>query len=191
MKKSRILGKKATEMDMKKRHMWLRSLLLRLLNEVSTPYKIKAPILSAEEITLYYALQKSVKPGHMVMMQVPLQDLVKVKYMRSLPERKSAKRQINNRYIDFLVCDAQGNYEHAIDLDRPRRDRSGRGPRDRFYAALFKAIGVRLHKVKAQHSYSTEQLGHLLYPEDYYPRPQPEATFTMVDGPTQKPKILV
>jgi very-short-patch-repair endonuclease len=84
---------------------------------------------------------------------------------RSNPGRAAWQNKINQRSLDFLVCDpATLNPLVAVELDEPTHARPERQTRDEEVEALLRAGGLPVLRVLTSRAYETRELEATLAP---------------------------
>ncbi len=103
------------------------------------------------------ALQTAVAGNWLIFTQIRMADLMLVK--KGTDARNSHQGKINQRYIDFVLCDKQWlSPILAIELDDKSHDHPDRQERDAFVNAAFAAAGLPLLRVPARATYDPVQI---------------------------------
>jgi Protein of unknown function (DUF2726) len=73
-----------------------------------------------------------------------------------------ALRHINQKSVDFVICDKEFRTVVAIELDDKTHERPDRIERDEIVEGLFKEAGIRLVRIRSQSPFSVQELANSL-----------------------------
>ena len=121
---------------------------------------------TAAEANFFRVLQRVVGLRGHVLAQVSLKQLLFLPGSNhSNPGRATWQNKINQRSVDFLVCDpATLKPLVVIELDEPTHARPERQTRDEEVEALLRAAGLPVLRVLASRAYETRELEAALTP---------------------------
>ena len=127
------------------------------------PYSRRNCLFSAAERSFYEILQR-LTPDHTVFAKVRLAELV---YVQGTVSRQIHLNRIDQKHIDFVVCDKNLAPVVAIELDetsRPQADSRVRDERDEFVDEVLAAAALPVIHVRAGHAYVMDEIHRLLLP---------------------------
>lgn len=124
------------------------------------PYHSKY-ILTGPEYRFYTALKPLMtEHNYLICPKVGLKDLFEV---NKGADRQKYFRQISQKHIDFLICDAQLHPLFAIELDDKSHNRSDVKQRDKFKDVVFSSAGLPLYRVPTASTYTEEYLKNYIH----------------------------
>lgn len=129
---------------------------------VTFPYRVRESVLSPAERSLYHVLMQAVHGRALVCLKVRLADVLVVAHFQ---ENRAAQNRINQKHIDFLLCDLVTlRLVLGIELDDASHARPDRQARDAFVDQAFAAAGLPLLHIRARHAYTPAQLEAAIAP---------------------------
>jgi len=124
------------------------------------PYSRRKYFFSAPERSFYEILRR-ITPQHTVFAKVRLAELVDVKGTAS---RQAHLNRIDQKHVDFVVCDKNLAPLVAIELDDSFQHPPDRRARDEFVDEVLAAAALPVIHVRAQGGYVMDEIHHLLSP---------------------------
>lgn len=120
------------------------------------PYRLRDDFLSPAEFSFYKVLSSTIGEKYMIQSKVRLADI----FFVARPNENNAFRfQINQKHVDFLVCDAQKMKPlFGIELDDSSHQLSIRKERDEFIQKVFDAAHFPLVRFPAQREYNSREI---------------------------------
>lgn len=120
------------------------------------PYRQRDDFLSAAEISFYHVLRQAVGERVTVCAKVRLSDVF---FVARSNENTSARNRIQQKHVDFLLCDPATMHPLAgIELDDASHARRDRQERDELVGKVFEAAGLPLVRFPAQRAYSQAEV---------------------------------
>ena len=124
------------------------------------PYSRRNCLFSAAERSFYEILQR-LTPDHTVFAKVRLAELV---YVQGTVSRQMHLNRIDQKHIDFVVCDKNLAPVVAIELDGTSRPQADSRVRDEFVDEVLAAAALPVIHVRARHAYVMDEIHRLLLP---------------------------
>lgn len=124
------------------------------------PYSRRNHVFSAGERSLYEILRR-LTPEHTVFAKVRLAELVDVKGTVS---RQTHLNRIDQKHVDFVVCDKNLAPLLAIELDESSHQRRDRRARDEFVDEVLAAAALPVIHVREQGGYMMDEIHRLVAP---------------------------
>lgn len=126
----------------------------------SFPYIAKESLLSKTELNFYIQLVQVLEgTGYTVLIKVGLQDIIHVP--RSTENYIIWKNKINQKHIDFLLCDSNFKPIRAIELDDKTHNLPNRIERDAFVDEVFKTVEIPIEHIVVSSKYNLEHLKNI------------------------------
>ena len=126
------------------------------------PYRTRDDFLSPAELSFRHVLSSVLKEQVVICPKVRLGDVF---FVGKTDRWQHFNNRINNKHVDFLLCDAKTLKPLAgVELDDASHSRPDREERDEFVDSVFDAAGLPLVRVKAQRDYSTQELAAQFLP---------------------------
>jgi len=121
-------------------------------------YRKRESLFTYREREFYTMLLEEVGDEYQIFAKVRLGDFV---YLANEPaDRKLHNSRIQCKHVDFLLCDKRSQQPlMAIELDDSSHDKYDRRDSDEFKLRLFNEVGLRLLRVKVQHTYPKGEIG--------------------------------
>jgi hypothetical protein len=116
---------------------------------------LRSSLFSSTELAFYEAL-KQASPNYLIAPKVRLWDVFEVS------SRDPLANKIRSKHVDFVLCDSQGHFVMAIELDDRSHRREDRQRRDEFVNDLFKQAQLPLLRFETQRHYSAQQIAQVL-----------------------------
>jgi hypothetical protein len=125
------------------------------------PYKASKSLLTDNELDFYRALQVVVGTQTIVCPKVRIADLIYVPH--NTQNSYTFLNKITSKHVDFALCHPQTmQCVLAIELDDASHDQDARRERDSFVDVAFQTAGIKLIHIRAQRSYTPEQVAQRL-----------------------------
>jgi hypothetical protein len=124
------------------------------------PYSRRNCLFSAAELSFYEILQR-LTPEHTVFAKVRLAELV---YVKGTVSRQMHLNRIDQKHIDFVVCDKNLAPVVAIELDETSYQQADSRVRDEFVDEVLAAAALPVVHVRARHEYVMDEIHRLLLP---------------------------
>jgi hypothetical protein len=122
------------------------------------PYVARKTLFSPTEHAFLKSLQQAL-PEHDIFGQVRLEELITVKNGLDQRAYTSARNQIRNRHVDFIICDRdKSTILCAVELDDASHNREDKQRVDRLKDKALAAAKIPLLRIKPARTYDTEQL---------------------------------
>lgn len=103
---------------------------------------------TAEQV-FFKTLLRHMPHGYHVFAKVRLEDILTVRHdIKPAKARWQYRGRIKSRHVDFAVCNAQGRYVCAIELDGNAHHTTEAEMVDNFKNAIFHHAGLPLYRVK-------------------------------------------
>lgn len=129
---------------------------------ITFPYRVREAVLSPAERSFYHVLIQTIHSRATVCLKVRLADVL---FVARPYEHRAAQNRINQKHIDFLLCDpVTFRPLLGIELDDASHARPDRQERDAFVDQAFAAAGLPLLHIRAQHAYTPVQLDAAIAP---------------------------
>lgn len=142
------------------------TVLSKLPHQGSTLWPVSArPLMNATEWKAYDRLQEAL-PDHIVLAQVGLSQLVKV---RAGKGSRTAENKIFRKVVDFVVIKPDRQVLAVLEVDGPTHQRTSSQRRDADKDAALTAAGYTVHRISAAALPSGAELRTLLYPPPAVP----------------------
>ena len=123
------------------------------------PYEKKETLFTSAERAFLYALEQSVGNQYRITGKVRLGDIIHVRKGLSPSQQVSARNRINQKHIDFVLCDPRTlKIVGVIELDDRSHEQPERRKRDEFVDRALAASSVPILHVKVQRSYDVHEL---------------------------------
>jgi len=120
------------------------------------PYRLRDNFLSPAEFSFYKVLSFTIGEEYTIQSKVRLADIF---YVARPNENSAFRYQINQKHVDFLVCDAQKMKPlFGIELDDSSHQLSNRKERDEFVQTVFDAAHLPLVRFPAQREYNSREI---------------------------------
>ncbi len=126
--------------------------------DVTFPYTRVSSLLTPAEFSFFNVLVMALGDEVRVVVKPRLSDLVALVPGISRSERQSAHNRINQKHVDFVVCDRSFVPICVIELDDSSHARSERVERDAFVDGVCKAAGLPIIHQAARAEYAIEAL---------------------------------
>ena len=124
--------------------------------QLNFPYHTKY-ILTNSEYKFYLAFKPLMdRRAYIICPKVGLKDLFEVN--SGIKDRMKYFRQISQKHVDFLICNADLRPLFAIELDDKSHNRAEVKERDQFKDNLFKSAGFPLYRIPTSAAYSEEYI---------------------------------
>lgn len=128
----------------------------------SFPYRVRDDFVSAAELSFYHTLAQIVSGRAKVCPKVNLSDIF---FVSQPHENRSARGQISQKHVDFLVCDPRTMKPlFGVELDDASHTRPDRQARDEFVEKVFDAAGLPLLRVPVQRAYRVQEIAVQIEP---------------------------
>lgn len=129
---------------------------------ITFPYRVREAVLSPAERSFYHVLIQTIHNRATVCLKVRLADVL---FVARPYENRAAQNRINQKHIDFLLCDPVTFHPLlGIELDDASHARLDRQERDAFVDQAFAAASLPLLHIRAQHAYTPVQLEAAIAP---------------------------
>ena len=126
---------------------------------VAYPYERADALFTAAERAFLHALEQSAGSQFRITGKVRLGDILHVHKGLSNSQRTTARNRINQKHVDFVLCDPRSlQVVGVIELDDRSHDRPDRQRRDEFVDRALGAAGIPILHVKVQRSYNAEEV---------------------------------
>ena len=123
------------------------------------PYEKADALFTSAERAFLQALEQGVGTQWRITGKVRLGDILSVHKGLSNSQRTSARNRINQKHVDFVLCDPRTlQIVGVIELDDRSHDRPDRQRRDEFVDHALGAAGIPILHVKVQKSYRAEEV---------------------------------
>ena len=130
--------------------------------ESALPFRSCESILTAAEQSFFQVLRRSLPEEQIACPKVSLKDLFVVS-TNDARQRVHWRNRIDQKHIDFLVCDARTLEPLAgIELDDSSHARASRQQRDDFVNRVFGASQLPLLRIPVRQGYTPTELSQLL-----------------------------
>lgn len=117
-------------------------------------YTLAGSLCTPAELAFLAALDQTIQPGQRVFAKVRLIDV-----LRPPKGNVSARNQVIQKHLDFLVCDSATTKPlYAIELNDRSHEQPQRRERDAGLADMMESAGIPLIFQKARRSYSVDEL---------------------------------
>jgi len=129
----------------------------------SFPYRKRKTLFTAAERSFLGVLDREVAGRYRVFGKVRLGDVLAVNSGLGASERSSASNRINQKHVDFVLCDPFDLAVLAvIELDDQSHQRADRQERDGFLAAACQAAGLPLIRIPVKAGYTSAEVSAVL-----------------------------
>jgi hypothetical protein len=145
-------------------------LLRRQSGRPQAPPVAAKPLLSRPEQVLYGRLVRAF-PGHIVLAQVALSQLLVVTRSEARGHAQSVANGFRQLVADFVICAPDFKAEAVIELDDRSHDRSKQRERDQRKDRFLQAAGIRIVRVGVANLPSEAELRALVVIGPGAPRP--------------------
>jgi hypothetical protein len=126
------------------------------------PYRLRDDFLSPAELSFYHVLSSVISVRGIISVKVRLADIF---FVARPNENKGAYNAINQKHVDFLVCDPLTMKPlFAVELDDASHNRSDRKERDDFVDKAFQAASLPLWHIAAQREYNPRDIAAQIAP---------------------------
>lgn len=127
------------------------------------PYQARNYLFSRAEKSFLGVLEQALGEEYRVFGKVRMEDLMFVK--KGTKNRQGARNRIRSRHIDFVICRKNDlSIQFLMELDDKSHDNSKRAESDEFKNAACQAAGIKLVRIRAQSSYSLNEVAKSLSP---------------------------
>lgn len=115
----------------------------------------RAPSLfvNKSELAFFHALHRALPKGYYLHSKTRLEDIVRVKPMIKGEGRWKLRARVKSRHVDFLITDAQGVPQAAIELDGSSHNAAAQNADD-LKDGIFEACGLRLVRVRTGENFA-------------------------------------
>lgn len=127
-------------------------------------YSGRQNLLTKMELSFYRALKKAAGEDYIIMCQVSLRQVIRVRPMNPFSSQ-SAFDRISRETLDFVLCEAETlSVVAALALDDKSRRRSDRVYLNQFLSQVMKDAGIPLLRFPAASGYTAEQVWQQIAP---------------------------
>ena len=128
-------------------------------SNIAFPYRLENSFLSPAEIAFFQTLKKLVGENLIIFSKPSLREFISVVNRSD----QTAFNRINQKHIDFLVCDPNTfQPRFAIELDDSSHRQTNRIERDKFVDQVFTGINLPLIHIPVQRAYDVEQINGII-----------------------------
>lgn len=121
------------------------------------PYITHDALLTAAERSFFAALQTACNGRSLILAQVPLSKLIHPR--AGIPRWQTYQNKIDRKSVDFVLVDPTNlKVQLVIELDDRSHERKDRQDRDAFVNRALAAAGLKLLRLPAASTYSTQSL---------------------------------
>jgi hypothetical protein len=128
------------------------------------PYEGVDALFTPAERAFLAVLDQAVAGRYRMFGKVRLADLVAVRAMPDRSAWQTAFNRIDRKHVDFVGCDpADLSVKFVVELDDRSHQQANRRQRDEFVDDALRAARIPVFHVRAQGSYSVEEVRSLLF----------------------------
>ena len=127
------------------------------------PYRMKGPLLNAQESIFYNALTAAVDEHAVVFAKVNMSTLITPKEIKNKKQFFIANHRISRSYFDYVICDPRTLEPRVIvELDNGKELSKGKVERQKLLLHVCKTANLPLIGASIKHSYQVGRLRRLL-----------------------------
>ena len=109
--------------------------------------RVPSLFVNKSELAFFHALYRNLPKGYHLHSKTRLEDIVRVKADIKGEGRWKLRARVKSRHVDFLITNAQGVPQIAIELDGISHNKEAENA-DNLKDGIFEAIGLRLVRVR-------------------------------------------
>ncbi len=115
--------------------------------------RVPSLFVNKSELAFFHALHRNLPQGYHLHSKTRLEDIVRVKAYIQGEGRWKLRARVKSRHVDFLITNAQGIPQTAIELDGFSHNKEAENA-DNLKDGIFEAIGLRLVRVRTGENFA-------------------------------------